>query len=449
VKSISIALSGGGHRATLFTLGALMYVVDAGRAKDTTSISSVSGGSLTNGMVAQALEFQNADRAAFDEKVVKPLGGQIAQRGTLFVPLLTKLYLALLILSLPAAFLPIWFLDAGGWVKALVTIALLIVWGWLLGNRGWVVGQAFRSTLFAPGGKTTLLKDVSRETCHVICATELRSSQAMYFSPEFVYTHAFRDGEPDGMPLYQAVQASAAFPIGFPPARFPAGRHRFKIPDPPSQLILTDGGVYDNMGDQWARGFRNRAAGWHWLANAEKPPDQLVVVNASARVPWTPFKWGWIPLVGEVLAFFRIIGIMYINTTNTRRQEIVRSYDPTAPEHKSDLPGALVQIAQSPFTVADAFARSSDAAVAARAKVVTSALDPDTRDAWQQTADKNAAVSTNLSKLGTEASASLLRHGYVTAMCNLHVVFGDWPLLAIPTVDRFQQLVSAPRKGGG
>ena len=37
--------------------------------------------------------------------------------------------------------------------------------------------------------------------------------------------------------------------------------------------------------------------------------------------------------------------------------------------------------------------------------------------------------------------------GYVTAMCNLHVVFGDpeskyggWPLLAVPTLDRFKIL---------
>ncbi len=56
-RSIAIALSGGGHRATRFTLGALMYVVDSGRARDTTSIASVSGGALTNGFVAQTLDF--------------------------------------------------------------------------------------------------------------------------------------------------------------------------------------------------------------------------------------------------------------------------------------------------------------------------------------------------------------------------------------------------------
>ena len=44
-KSLAVAMSGGGHRATLFVLGALMYLVDAGANKYVTSIASVSGGS--------------------------------------------------------------------------------------------------------------------------------------------------------------------------------------------------------------------------------------------------------------------------------------------------------------------------------------------------------------------------------------------------------------------
>ena len=46
-RRIAVALSGGGHRACLFALDALLYLVDAGKAKQLTSIASVSGGSLT------------------------------------------------------------------------------------------------------------------------------------------------------------------------------------------------------------------------------------------------------------------------------------------------------------------------------------------------------------------------------------------------------------------
>jgi predicted acylesterase/phospholipase RssA len=448
-RSLALALSGGGHRATIFTLGALMYVVDAGRAQDTSSIASVSGGSLTNGFVAQTLDFRGATKDAFEQQVVKPLASQIAQRGTLYVPWLSKLYLLLLGLGFAAAFLPIWLLQSWGW-RVLAVLALLVVWGWFAGKRGWICAQAYRSTLFSPGGATTLLKNIATEVCHVICSTELRTAQSVYFSGDFVYAYAFGPGQPDEMPLYQAVQASAAFPGGFPPARLPAKRHRFeKNPGPKGSkvgsLILTDGGVYDNMGDQWARGFNQRVAAWPWLGG-KSAPKQLVVVNASARVSWSPFRRGRIPLLGEILAFLRVNNIMYVNTTNVRRQEIVRSYDPTAPAQRGPLPGVLIQIAQSPFDVADFFSKAS-LPVGARAKTVIATLGS-SRESWRDIARQNSKVGTTLCKLGAEVSAKLLYQGYVTAMCNLHVVFGGteselggWPLLLVPTLKRFEELV--------
>ena len=41
-KTLAVSLSGGGHRATLFALGALMYLVDAKANANVTSIASVS-----------------------------------------------------------------------------------------------------------------------------------------------------------------------------------------------------------------------------------------------------------------------------------------------------------------------------------------------------------------------------------------------------------------------
>jgi hypothetical protein len=49
---VGIALSGGGHRATLFGLGALLATVDLGVNERVVQISSVSGGSLLNGFLA-------------------------------------------------------------------------------------------------------------------------------------------------------------------------------------------------------------------------------------------------------------------------------------------------------------------------------------------------------------------------------------------------------------
>ena len=51
-ERLGVALSGGGHRAAVFSLGALLYMVDARVSPNVTTISSVSGGSLLNGYLA-------------------------------------------------------------------------------------------------------------------------------------------------------------------------------------------------------------------------------------------------------------------------------------------------------------------------------------------------------------------------------------------------------------
>jgi hypothetical protein len=66
-KSIGLCLSGGGHRASIFSLGALLYLVDANRHCDIEAISSVSGGALTSGFFAvQPKPLHLMDRTEFD-----------------------------------------------------------------------------------------------------------------------------------------------------------------------------------------------------------------------------------------------------------------------------------------------------------------------------------------------------------------------------------------------
>jgi hypothetical protein len=47
---VGVALSGGGHRASVWAAGLLLYLADAGRNGDVGTIASVSGGSITNGV---------------------------------------------------------------------------------------------------------------------------------------------------------------------------------------------------------------------------------------------------------------------------------------------------------------------------------------------------------------------------------------------------------------
>ncbi|HEU4507582.1 MAG TPA: patatin-like phospholipase family protein [Pyrinomonadaceae bacterium] len=453
LKSLAVSLSGGGHRATLFALGALMYLVDANANANVSSIASVSGGSLTNGFVGQTLNFKQTNGDEFRRRVAGPLARQIAFKGTLFAPLMSKLYVAVLIVSgllVLALLLVPW---APEYWRLLAFVIGLALWGWFAGKRGAMCARAFDKTLFSPEGSSTRLSAVARTGLdHVICSTEFRSSEQVYFAGDFVYSYALGHGEPADMTLAHAVQASAAYPGGFPPATLPARRHRFtgapKIPGgpttPPDYMVLTDGGVYDNMGDQWARGFAKRIGWWKELAHGRTSPTQLVVVNSSARVPWSPFRRRLIPLIGEVLALLRVMDVMFINTTNVRRQVIFDSYNPAEPEKASALPSVLVQISQSPFLVPDTYAKET-VPVGQRARDVLQFLSQGpSREAWAQIARDNSNVATTLSKLGAEVSARLVYHAYVLMMCNLHVFFGDdYPLFPEQLdIERFRRLLS-------
>jgi len=454
VKSLAVALSGGGHRATLFVLGALMYLVDAKANAYVTSIASVSGGSLTNGFVGQAVNFRETDGVEFRKRVAGPLATQITTSGTLFAPLLTKVYVLLLIVGLILVFLIPAIIPVPWYWRLAVFFVALALWGWFLGTRGRVCARAFSSTLFSPNDRESLLADLKKKDLdHVICSTEFRSSEQVYFAGEFIYSRALGYGVPAKLSLARAVQASAAFPGGFPPSVLETKQHGFVgapspsaggPPEPPKQMILTDGGVYDNMGEQWARGFTARVERCDKLAPGRSAPNGLVVVNASARIPWDPFRKRLIPLVGELMALIRVNDILYINTTNVRRQAIVASFDPTDPTKESALPSLLVQIAQSPFKVANAYAEKT-AKVGERAREVLEFLKKGpTSDEWSKIARDNSSVGTSLSRFKPEITARLIYQGYVVAMCNLHVLFGThFPLRAEElSIDRFRQLIT-------
>ena len=51
----------------MFALGALIYLVDSGACTRVAEISSVSGGSITNGFVAQRCDFRNVTPEEFDK----------------------------------------------------------------------------------------------------------------------------------------------------------------------------------------------------------------------------------------------------------------------------------------------------------------------------------------------------------------------------------------------
>jgi hypothetical protein len=106
----------------------------------------------------------------------------------------------------------------------------------------------------------------------------------------------------------------------------------------------------------------------------------------------------------------------------------------------------LVQIAQSPFRVASAFA-TGQSPVGDRAREVVQFLQSGgpSKDEWSKIASDNSTVATSLSKFGAEVTARLIYQGYVVTMCNLRVLFGlDFPLFPEAlSIERFRALISS------
>src|SRR6266536_427489 len=368
---IGVALSGGGHRASVWGAGLLLYLADAGRHREIGVIASVSGGSITNGVVAHEMDYRQAS-AADVRAGVRSLLRHIAYTGLFFWGPSTNLYVVtvLAIFGLGvlgfAAGLVMAFITGIGIVPGLVLAGSLIVLAvgvLVFAQRSKVVDHALARTHFSREGRPTGLARVARSLDHVFCATELQAGEHFYFSPRFLYSYRFGCGLPGDLALSTAVQASACLPGAFAARRLATIPYRFQrsseITEPakaPGQMLLTDGGVYDNMADQWAGGLAARIRDNAALDIRTTGLDELIVANASAGPPWTTVKASWLPVRNELSTVGRVKDVHYAVATSTRRHDLVNNWEAAA-RAGHGVTGALVQIAQSPFEVPDAFAR--------------------------------------------------------------------------------------------
>jgi hypothetical protein len=536
---ISIALSGGGHRAALFCLGALLYIVDAERNKGVGSITSVSGGSLTNGKIAQELAFEQADPKSFREMVVAPFAARLSSKGTLQgwsfnnrwkygILIVTAALFA--VFAIPAGsrwirygwfmgavavsalilspLLGTWRARAYGWVLVVSLVAAAVTW-WVVplsydgevewweltvraaasppgrfslfvvslalwvylvaGQRGRVCASAFRETVFSPRGNATLLNQIHARAGdedgvdHVFCATDVQPGEHVYFGKDFIYSYRLGKGDPHTLPLHEAVQASANLPFAFPLKRVPTSSHGFDYPNPtkcpspgdrpdpypPKHMVLTDGGVYDNMADQWAQGFRRRLERcWPKIGREHNEPRELIVVNASAGMGWERVRRLWLPLIGELLGIMKIVDVLYDQTTAHRRSALVDRFDQAIVTSKG-MRGTLVHIGSSPFTSARFFTHPDQSSWDGygrpkRGQDVINLLkrSREDEDVWRETTRHNAEVATVLCRMGETDTVGLLRHGYLVAMANLHVIL-EYPMpKSLPPIDHFEALAA-------
>jgi NTE family protein len=216
-EGIALCLSGGGYRAMLFHVGALWRLNELGYLPRLDRVSSVSGGSITAATLGsrwQRLEFDAGGVARnLGPQLVAPvrrLAGQTIDQGAILGGIFTP------------------------------------------GTIADKVAGAYRKHLF----DRATLQDLPERPRFVINATNVQTGSLWRFSKP--YMADYRVGvlpNPD-VELAVAVAASSAFPpvlsplrLKVDPARFAADeRGPLHMPPYTTDVVLSDGGVYDNLG---------------------------------------------------------------------------------------------------------------------------------------------------------------------------------------------------------
>lgn len=282
---MALCLSGGGYRAMMFHVGTLWRLYETGLLRDLKRISSVSGGSITAGQLALAwpkLSFVPAQlNDDFGPRVVTPLR-RLASRT----------------------------IDAWAILFGLLTPGRRV--------SDFVAG-AYARHLF--GNKT--LQDLPDEPRFVINATNVQSGVLWRFMKEAMRDYRVGEVKAPTVRLAAAVAASSAFPPVLSPsvltiapgALTPMEGCDLHRPPFTGRVVLSDGGVYDNLG----------------LETAWKRYQTILVSDAGGRMPAQGRPWtDW------VLQSLRILKVVDSQVRALRKRQVIESFkaDPRDANHR-------------------------------------------------------------------------------------------------------------------
>ncbi len=246
---LGLALSGGGFRATIYHLGVVRYLKDAGQLQHVTDIASVSGGSILAAHLVLNWERYCGDDKSFDEA---------ASEIVRFVKYDVRNHI---IRRLPMQF-PLRVLAKLGrrQVRSLTPNAIL--------------EHYYRKLLY---GDRCLYELPEQPLLHIL-ATNVSNGGLSVFNRNGLFIQerqasgstAFQHVPGQLASLPRVVGASSAFPGLFPPVEITAADLGVREGQYPTQWF-TDGGVYDNLS--------MRAFSWLGLQGAQF--DQILVSDAG------------------------------------------------------------------------------------------------------------------------------------------------------------------------
>ena len=454
--ALGLALSGGGVRAALFALGVVIGLIETGCHRRVRCVASVSGGSILNAVLAHATHPLGSFTLTQPTTTAEPLDSlsdtdfewlatrlatSLAWRGVfpfhwrtvlsglrylgpkiavaivqLTVQLAIVLVLLVSVLASELHFNLVEFVTNFEWTNVPwrlvggVALALVLLSLWL--SRGLVQEAMYGSVLGALAGRlgrslcvrdwgATSAKD-GPSVMHVLVATDLLSGEPMYFSKKFVYCKAYGWSHPGAnIRSAKALYSSAAFPAVYPPKKLRTRRLNFQNGDMPGELPrtlkLADGGVYNNLGDDWFDILKDQSLSlWPFGELDVQPPKiepkNVIIVNASApsrRV----HRLGPFTLA-------RIMSVLYDNTVLPRVKLITDK--------------RLIDIAEHPLKLASTLAEND----------LIMKLKGRTDEFWADFGRDTAGTRTKLSPAGRRTAARLMLHGYLSSLVLLHAQFG-------------------------
>ena len=246
-ERIALALSGGGSRAIAFHLGCMRALHTQGILERVRVISAVSGGSVLAAIYCS----HEGSFPDFEERVREILARGLVKTTlrSVFTSLEGAKALGCFLLLAPVELAR---LALGLGVRLIPHSALKEACAERLreppirrcASRTTIFRQGLSAEVFA--GRT--LSDLSKDRPKlIIVACELRTKSAFYFSRDGVGSWRIGQTNPGDIELAFAVAASAAYPV-FLPALDTSLPFQRKGTSRRHRIILTDGGVYDNLG---------------------------------------------------------------------------------------------------------------------------------------------------------------------------------------------------------
>lgn len=299
-KRSALALSGGGYRATLFAVGSLYRLNELGILKNLNRITAVSGGSIALGYLAlhwNDLKFSHNDVAEnFETVIAEPLQEFCSHN-----------------------------LDVAAAIGGILSFSK---------TTGDKIIKAYNKRLF----HNVLLRDIPKGDGipeFLFYATNLGTGSSVRITNETIFDYKLGEAPVYNISLAQAVAASSAFPPVLSPVIFDSKKWAWKKKNDfnylydnqalRDRLVLTDGGLYDNMGIEAI-----------WKEEGVDHFDNVLVCDAGA-----PFKFGFdmkkeniFSAIGQKIGFkrnwfsqlSRMSDIMIDQQRALRKKQLIKNY---------------------------------------------------------------------------------------------------------------------------